>query len=368
MTDQTPESLVELLKSNPGVVDSAWIASSGRTQSAVVSDPLLPLQWHLINTGVVEGGVAGADINFARAWTLIGTLTPSQVLVAVVDSGVSVGHPDLGGPRAPGVNLLPGVPDPSNTDDDGFFQSHGTHMAGLIGALTNNEVGGAGVSPMAVLLPIKAVDAFGWTNEALVASGITYARNAGARVVNVSIGLGSASPLLVATAQWAATLDPNNPDDRGMVMVASVGNTPSQSTRFPAALPEFIAVSATTPADQAWALNSIGPATELSAPGTGILAPWNTPFAPNTYSAESGTSQATALVAGIAGLVVSINPTLEAESVREILQMSARDRGTPGRNPQFGFGRIDAYVAARAGDADEVLRRGLGPRRARHRW
>jgi len=344
ITSLTGSDVVTMLLSVP-FIEEAWVAEVGRTQSAIVSDPLLGEQWHLINNGSVEGATVGSDINFARVWAMLNTVSPMQVVVCVIDTGVSVGHPDMGGPRLPGVNLLPGVPDPANTDDDGFFQSHGTHMAGIIAASTNNAIGGAGICPTAVLLPIKAVDAFGFTNESLVASAITYARNAGSRVVNVSIGLASASSLLRATAEWAAYTNPDDPADLGMVMVASVGNTPSQSTRYPAALPEFIAVSATTPDDQAWALNSLGPATELSAPGTAILAPWNTPFAPYTYSAESGTSQATAIVSGVAAIVLSINPGINAEGVRSLLQMAALDRGTPGRNEQFGYGRIDAYVA-----------------------
>ncbi|MEO8571864.1 MAG: S8 family serine peptidase, partial [Chloroflexota bacterium] len=179
----------------------------------------------------VQGGDWGLPlIGAPAAWdTSTGAAGP---IVAVVDTGVDATHPDLGGRILAGTNLASTDTDP--TDDNG----HGTHVAGIIAATGNNGLGGAGVCWGCQILPVKVLDAAGSGYTSDVASGITWAADHGARIINLSLGSASASSTLASAVTYA--------QDRGIVVVAAAGNDGSTTRFYPAAYPGVVAVGAST--------------------------------------------------------------------------------------------------------------------------
>lgn len=298
------------------------------------NDDLFPLQYALENRGQeIWGtpGIAHADINAVRAWTI--TRGSSDVVIAVLDSGVSQSHPDLAGQLVAGRNFTSA--DPDDTDD--AFVSHGTHIAGVIGALTNNHMGVAGLAPLCRIMPIRVIDRFGFTFEEWVANGIIYAADHGATVLNISIGFPSTTNLLRSAVTYAHA--------QGVVICASSGNIATDPIGFPARLPETIAVGATNNRDEVTGFTSPGPQMTIAAPGRDIYSTWDTNSLPNTYIRKSGTSFAVPYVVGAAALIRSVRPDLSPEQVRHALVETATDVGEPGWDQFSGSGRLNAHQA-----------------------
>lgn len=294
-------------------------------------------------------------IQLDRALDLVKDLAP--VTVAVIDTGVDTGHPDLAGALLPGITLLSGQSAACNADqiatDD---NSHGTHVAGIIAAVQNNNVGIAGAAPNAKVLPIKALDCTGSGVVSDIAQGITYAVDHGARVVSISLGSSSDSPTLAAAVQYAIA--------RNVLIVAAVGNCGVLATRcfntlnlveYPGAYPGVLGAGATQLDDTIASFSTQGSQVGVAAPGVRIVS--TTPRYPTyqsdrggtmNYAAFSGTSQATPLVAGVAALLMGIDPTLTAQQVADRLKTTADDLGTPGTDVAFGAGRINALRAVTA--------------------
>ena len=153
-------------------------------------------------------------------------------MVAVVDTGVDLGHPDLVGNLVDGVNLL--QPSKKPNDDNG----HGTNVAGFIAAVINNDKGIAGIAPNAKIMPIKALEADGTGGEAKLGEGIKYAVDHGAKIVVLSLGLNKYSDYLAGIVQYA--------EDHNVLLVAAVGNE-STSVKYPAAYPTVLAVGGVSP-------------------------------------------------------------------------------------------------------------------------
>lgn len=301
--------------------------------AAVPNDPLFALQYPLSNTGqMIQGGpgLAGADIAALPAWAAFAPR--SEVIVAVLDSGVAAAHPDLLGRLTPGWNVVSNSPD---TDDQ--ISSHGTHVAGIIAATTGNGTGIAGICPTARIMPVKVTNAYGTTGASWTASGIVFAADNGARVLNISLGFDGSSELLRAAVQYAV--------GRGCVIACSAGNVPAWPVVAPARYPECIAVGATDNRDALTGFSATGPEIDLVAPGQDVLSTWHRLATPATYQYQSGTSQAAPIVAGVAALVLSADPSLSAQRTRAILEGSARDLETPGWDPRTGHGRVDAARA-----------------------
>lgn len=267
-------------------------------------------------------------INAEKAWDV--TAGKPAIVVAVLDTGIDNKHPDLKGRLVTGTNTV--NPLRSTRDDYG----HGTHVAGIIAAAANNGIGIAGIASVRIM-PVKVFDESNGGSDISISDGITWAADHGAKVMNMSFGSFYQSPLLNDAIEYAR--------DKGVVMVAAAGNWASESISYPAALKDVIAVAATNNKDELSDFSSYGPEIDISAPGEDIFSTYWDPFKGSSYREESGTSMAAPMVAGAAALLLSKNPKLTAEEVREILEASAYDLGKQGWDPKFGHGRLDIYKA-----------------------
>ncbi len=283
--------------------------------SAAEVDPLLPAQWDL------------ARIRVDAAWP---RSTGAGVTVAVVDSGVDSAHPDLAGQVLPGADFITGT-EGASIDPNG----HGTHVAGTIAALAANGEGVAGVAPGAHILPVRVLGADGNGYMSDVANGIAYAADHGADVINLSVS---------ATVQVAAVTNAvAYARSKGVVVIAAAGNArrSGSPTSFPAADPGVIAVAATAGDDSIAPYSNQGAYVDVAAPGSDITST----YPGNRYGRMSGTSMATPHVAAVAALLKAADRALSPDQVELALTSSAVDLGAPGRDDDFGAGRIDAAAA-----------------------
>lgn len=267
-------------------------------------------------------------INLEKAWDI--TAGKPGIVVAVLDTGVDNKHPDLQGRLVPGTNTV--NPLRSTRDDVG----HGTHVAGIIAATADNGIGVAGMANVRVM-PVKVFGNSQEGSDTSISDGIIWAADHGAKVINMSFGSFFRSPLLNDAIEYAR--------DKGVVMVAAAGNWASEYISYPAALKDVISVAATNNKDELSEFSSFGPEIDVSAPGEDIYSTFWDPYKGSSYREESGTSMASPMVAGLAALLLSRNPKLSAEGVRQQIEASATDLGEPGWDPRFGHGRIDVYRA-----------------------
>jgi len=287
------------------------------------NDPRIREQWGL------------ARIGAPRAWDV--ETGSRDVTVAVLDTGVDLLHPDLKGKVDNGPNVAYG------TDDSQDDQSHGTHVAGIVAAATNNRVGVAGVAWGVRVLAIKVLSDKGSGTSCDVAVGILEAGKAEAEVINMSLGAAAVCPLayraVIAYAQH-----------QGAVVVASAGNdgyfaSPQSS---PANCPGVLGVGATDQDDQPSSFTTFGGSVDVVAPGHLIL---STLFDPKKnvrgYAAFSGTSMAAPFVSGLAALLCSQHPDWTPAEVAERIVATAQDLGPAGRDDFYGVGLINAARAVR---------------------
>lgn len=276
-------------------------------------------------------------IETERGWSL--TRGSKDVIVAVVDTGVQADHPDLRGQLLTGYNAVGGGK-AEPFDDVG----HGTHVAGVIGALVNNAEGVAGISWYNKILPVKALDATGVGTTYTVAEGIIWATDHGAKVINLSLGNYADSDFLHDAIRYAY--------DRDVVLVSAAGNDNTERPGFPAAYPEVFAVAATNASGEKASFSNYGDYIDVAAPGEAIAST----YPDNQYAALSGTSMASPHVSALAGLIRSLNPELTNTEVMELMRGSTVDLGDPGYDPYFGWGQIDIYRALQAaGGGDTPL-------------
>ena len=303
-------------------------------------------QWHL------------PRINANYAWSV--TQGRNEIIAAVVDSGVDLNHPDLKNRLLPGVTIVNQdkyTPPALGMDDNG----HGTHVAGLIGAETNNGVGVAGVAWQGKILPVKVLNQDGAGTDADIAEGIVWAADNGARIINLSLG-GPTDDGLPPEALQAAV---DYAYARGCLVIAAAGNSGDNTTYYPAALAHVLGVGATDPFDRRASYSTMGPFVALSAPGgsgaealtkdTGMLSTlWSThsvgtdtqggPEA-GEYGIEVGTSMAAAVASGAALLIWSADPRRSPDQVADRLKATAVDIEPSGPDQQTGAGRIDVLAA-----------------------
>lgn len=320
------------------LVESVESAQLGRVCVTFPDDPHFSLQWALHNTGQPVYGYAGtpdADIDAAEAWDL--HTGGASVTIAIIDTGVSQSHPDLQGRMVPGVNFTSSIGDAT---DDSPTLSHGTQCAGVAAANTNNGAGMAGVNWGARIMPVKVAAANGWSTDVVVAQGLAWAADHGVHVASLSIGFPNPSGILQAAVSYAA--------GSGMLIFASTGFQPQNPILVPARLPEVIAVGATDPDDVLAWFTPTGPEIDLVAPGVNILTTTDTYDLPDGYILQTGTSMACPMAAAVAALTWSANPTLTAGQVRAVLESTADDKGPPGWDAQYGWGRINARAAVAA--------------------
>lgn len=263
-----------------------------------------------------------------RGWQL--TKGSNDVIVAVVDTGVDINHPDLKGRLLKGYNVIDPNKDP--VDDVG----HGTHVAGIISATVNNNEGIAGMMWGGKLLPVKALDNTGSGTTYSVAQGIIWATDQGAKVINLSLGNYADAQFLHEAIKYAY--------DRDVVIVAATGNDNTERPGYPAAYPEVLSVSATDYNLNRASFSNYGDYIDVMAPGESIAST----YPDNQYAALSGTSMASPHVAALAGLIRSINPELKNTEVMEIIRNNVIDLGDSGRDKYFGFGQVDVFSALEA--------------------
>ncbi len=306
--------------------------------AAPQGDPLRPLQWGL------------DQVRAPQAWTVT---RGKGVTIAVIDSGVDFGHPDLRGALLPGKDFTR-----SGTVQDDC--GHGTQVVGVIAARRNNGMGIAGVAPEAKVLPLK--DGIGCTVDfQQMNNAIRYAADRGAKVVNISQStqpvVGDAAVALLLAADMQAAVD--YAWSKGTLVVAGAGNSSIPICGYPAALRHVICVGGLTEKRER-AYYSQGEVREdvdlLMAPAGGVNEQliWTTTgaiplttepgrFTERGYQQVSGTSFATPFVAGVAALLFSRG--LTAPQVRARLLQTAADLGLPGRDPVYGWGEVDAAAA-----------------------
>ena len=311
---------------------------------AIPNDALFGQLWGLNNTGQT-GGTPDADIDAPEGWDAAGLGSfPSTggVKVGIVDTGIQAAHPDLAGKLAncaQSIGVIPGVVagsirEGSCADDNG----HGTHVSGTITANANNAIGVTGVSfnsQLAICRALSGPAGIGHTSD--VANCITWTYDKGAKVISMSLGGGSST-----TLQNAVNYAWKGGAANGAVLVAAAGNDGDATLNYPAAYPNVVSVAATDNRDQRASFSNANADVEVAAPGVDILSTWNN----GAYNTISGTSMATPHVAGVTALIRSRYPTATAAQIVAKLDGAVDDLGPSGRDPSFGFGRVNLVQAA----------------------
>ena len=250
-----------------------------------------------------------------------------SVLVAIVDTGVDYYHIDLAQNYAPlGYDW---VSDDNYPMDD---HGHGTHCAGIVGAVINNSAGIAGVAQVRIMAE-KAINSEGWGREDDLANAIMHAADKGAKIISCSWGSDSDSMLICDAVKYAS--------EKGSLVIAAAGNSASNEKHYPAAYEEVIAVTATSGSDLPASFTTFGDWVDLSAPGVKIYST----FPKNQYKFLSGTSMACPHVAGVAALILSEFPTMTIDQVHAQLLYTADDLGETGFDVYYGYGRVNARKA-----------------------
>ena len=347
------KAALAVLNSVPAV---AYAESNAPARAALwPNDPAWEQQW------------GAHKIGGSRAWDI--TTGNSDVVIAVLDSGMALRHPDL----TKRLWINPDETPENGVDDDGngkvddvlgwrFYHhwawdgekyaylpaqdnhvaddlGHGTHVAGIAGAEIENGVGVAGMAGGSRLMTVKVLDQYGigWYFD--IARGIVYAVDNGAQVINLSLGGTTPSEALQDAVDYA--------HDHGVLVVAATGNN-GGAVWYPAAAEHVLAVAATDQDDVRAGFSSHGPQVDVAAPGVDIYSTW--PWV-GEYFTQSGTSMAAPYVSGLAALIWSTRPDLPAAQVTEIMTSTAVDVNAGdllGWDEYVGWGRIDAGQALSA--------------------
>ncbi|MGC6507097.1 MAG: S8 family peptidase [Myxococcota bacterium] len=302
------------------------------------NDPYSGYQWHL------------DKLNIKDAWAYN---QGEGITVAILDTGVKPNGVD-------GIeNLLPGYDTYNRTENADDYNGHGTHVASTVAQRSNNGIGEASVAPMANILPVKVMSNDGYGDNIALAQGIVFAVDNGADVINMSLGNPYTSETVKRAVEYAAQND--------VVLIAATGNSYASRIYYPAAYTEVIAVGASRYNNTKSAYSNYGSGIDVLAPGgdlsrddnrdgyaDGILqetyeyGEWTSPF-------YEGTSMASPQVAGIAALIMA-EGVRDPETVRSILQTTARNTGPQGYDSYSGYGVVNAAaaVAMAAGNSLEV--------------
>lgn len=304
----------EFIQSVKGIPGFKYAERNGIYKAALIpNDPGWPLQW---NMPMIK---ANASWDTFQGW--------SEVTIAIVDTGIDYNHPDLA------ANYKGGGYDWVNNDfnpmDD---NSHGTHCAGIAAAALNNAVGVAGVAQVK-LWAEKVLDSSGSGYWDKIASGIIHATDMGVNVISMSLGGYGYSSLMDGACSYAWS--------HGVIIVAAAGNDYTNIDIYPfypACYSTVIAVSATNSADNFdSSYSNYGNKIEVSAPGTSVYST----VPGNSYGYKTGTSMACPHVAGLAALIWSYKPGMTNSQVRDALHTAVDDKGTPGKDMYYGYGRIN---------------------------
>ncbi len=290
------------------------------------NDPQIGSQW---------GWSASPGINAYLAWDI--TTGSTGVTVAVLDTGLEKTHEDIGN-YLQGYDFVNNDNDPTDSNNCG----HGTHVAGTVGALTNNGVGVAGTA-QTTILPVLVLDyinpLYGCSGSfAAIANGITYAADQGADIITMSLGC-------AAGCYDQATVDAIDYayNTKGALVTVATGND-AAAVGFPASAANAMGVGAIDSSGAMYTYSNTGPEVEIVGPGVSVLSTYR-----GGYSSLTGTSMATPHVAGVAALVLADSPSMSNSQVRNQLKNTADDLGHS--NNQQGSGGVNACAALNGGAA-----------------
>nr|WP_313770007.1 peptidase S8 [Parageobacillus genomosp. 1] len=266
-----------------------------------------------------------------------------DTIIAVVDTGVAYNLDDFAGKVLTNLDY-DFVNNDADAMDDG---NHGTHVAGIIGATSGNNISMTGINQSTKILPVKVLNAEGKGTSENVALGIRYAVDKGAKVINLSLGGDEVSSVVEDALKYAVS--------KGATIVAAAGNDGAGKLSYPASSEYAISVGATNNLDEIADFSNGGEGLDVVAPGERI---------PSLYPDGQvyyldGTSMATPHVAAVAGLLYSIKPSIKFTNVLEVLQETSIDLGDAGYDPVYGWGRLDAaaavkYLSSQAPSAPQV--------------
>lgn len=322
-SEATAPTLLARLKAEPAV--ELVSLDYKRKASAIPNDEL----YHRGYQGQL------AAVRLQQAWDL--SKSAGNQTIAVLDTGIDPGHPDLVGRIVGSYNAI----HPGWAATDGHPRGHGTFVAGVAAATANNGEGIAGAAWSARLLPVKVLADDGTGYDTPLLRGINWAVSNGARVINMSLG-GPSNNVVIQDAIKQATA-------KGVLFVAAAGNEEDDRTSYPAAYPDVLAVSATDSTGNLTYFSSHAAWVDIAAPGWSItssiprrlVGPGYLPYGVGM----SGTSFSAPLVAGVAAMVRNKFPTYTPAQVIARLKATARDAGPRGIDPYYGAGVLDAYQA-----------------------
>lgn len=311
MPEHALETVMVALENNPNIefAEPNFIIKGG----VIPNDLKYPDQWHLPKISAPDGW----DTNTGS----------TEVVIAIIDSGVDSNHPDLMDKLVPGKNFLCGY-DLNNTDD---VNGHGTAVAGTAAATTDNEIGVAGVNWESKIMPLVVLGSNNYGTISDTIEAIIYAADNGVEVINLSLG-GPGSSIAEKEAidyAWG----------KGVVIIACAMNYATETLQYPAAYENVVAVSATTSSDTRSSFSNFGNWIDIAAPGSGIY----TTNRDGGYGYHDGTSFSSPIVAGLAALILSVEPDLTNSQVVDLIEQNADDLGDPGYDIYFGHGRVNVY-------------------------
>ncbi len=357
--------LIERLNSRPDVLfaEPNYLYRAAR----VPSDPLYARQWHL------------SGINMDRAWDI--STGDAQVVVAVVDNGLRFAHPDLQGrvgggqydfvsdPRRAldGDGIDPSAEDPGQDIGLAISSYHGTHVAGIIGAGSDNALGVTGMNWNSPLMILRAMGAGAIATNFDAAQAVRYAAglpNASGQLPQrpadlINLSMSGATPGQTLGQAIAEALA------QGIAVIAAAGNENSNQPVYPASYDGVISVGAADLAGGRADYSNFGGRLDVLAPGgntlrdqdndgsvDGVLSAfWDRVSDQPSYELQQGTSMAAAHASGLASLMLSVNPDLSPADIRRLMSETAQDLGEQGRDDFNGFGLIDPLKALRAAGA-----------------
>lgn len=323
-SSKSPEQVLSEFAKNPNVRYADYV---NRTEveddafSKTPNDPRLKEQYNL------------KAINAVEAWKT--TSGNKRVVIAVIDSGTELDHPDLKSQIAQSWSVL------TRKSELTPGSGHGSHTLGIFGAAANNGEGIAGVAPGCSMMAVQISDrATGQGSDATIAEGIIWAADHGASVMSISQGIYRNSKVLEDALQYAL--------DKDVVICASAGNNnaendPKKAPHLPSTYPGVIEVAATDSGNKKADFSNWGNTVTVAAPGVDILST----MPGKTYQNMSGTSMAAPCAAGVVGLIRSRYPKFKREEVKNHLIKTAQDLGDKGFDRYYGHGLIDAAAAVK---------------------
>lgn len=333
--DRLPSALVDL---GSDVVLLSGRALETRSRVAKAAAAVLA-EGEKVAVDGVEGTVLATDDGFAE-------IDASNVIIAIVDSGLDVNHPAFKGRIVGAWNAVTG------TDDVTDIVGHGTHVAGIAAGAWGVDANAAGVASNAKIMPIKATNnARGAFKTSDIANGIRHAADHGAKVINLSLG----GPLWMPSLQDAIRYA----ESKGVVVIAASGNNGKNKVSYPARFEEAVSVGSSRDGKRSKFSNG-GDRLDVSAPGEAI----RSAVPGGQYGAKSGTSMSSPYVAGTAALVIAQHPDWTPAQVKEHLKRAVNDLGAPGWDADFGYGEVNLFKAAYGENLPAVHRAPASPKKS----